>query len=174
MNHAYSPKRRSSASGFTLLEVLVVVVIVAVLAGIAAPGWLAFMNRQRTSTVKNDIAESLRQAQTNAIQLRSDRTITVLTNADLPSIQIAGLTEEIGSGIPPGTITLSTNRNSNAITFDYQGVPSNPGEIPFVITVRPSDSPADSQARQCVAVTTVLGNIKTANSGDDCDALLAL
>ena len=174
MNHAFSSKLRPSTSGFTLLEVLVVVIIVAILAGIAAPGWLAFMNRQRTSTVKNDIAESLRQAQTDAIQLRSNRNVTVLTNADLPTIQIAGLSEEVGSGIPPGTITLSTNRDSNEITFDYQGIPTNPGDVPFVITVRPSDSPADSQARQCVAVTTVLGNIKTANSGDGCDDLLAL
>jgi len=43
----------SSESGFTLIEVLVVVIIVGILGSIAAPGWLSFLERQRANSVKS-------------------------------------------------------------------------------------------------------------------------
>lgn len=36
-----------SKAGYSLIELLAVVVIIGVLAVIAAPGWIAFVNRQR-------------------------------------------------------------------------------------------------------------------------------
>ena len=60
--------KKNQAAGFTLIEVLVVIVIAAVLAAIAAPSWQGFLNRQRVSAVKSDLLQTLKNAQQNAIQ----------------------------------------------------------------------------------------------------------
>lgn len=172
MNPMIKKRADSSATGFTLIEVLAVVAMMAALAAIAAPGWLAYLNNQRARAVQNDLVEVLRQTQTKAVQLRSDRTTTIDVNANRPTAQIGGLVQELGAGIKDGTFTMLTNRPDNAITFDYLGLPTSPDTtIPFIVTILPANSPADSESRRCVAVATRLGAIKTAK-GSQCDVFL--
>ncbi|TAG52440.1 MAG: prepilin-type N-terminal cleavage/methylation domain-containing protein, partial [Oscillatoriales cyanobacterium] len=45
-NYKKTASRKKDA-GYTLLELLVVVIMLGILASIAAPGWLGFINRQR-------------------------------------------------------------------------------------------------------------------------------
>jgi prepilin-type N-terminal cleavage/methylation domain-containing protein len=55
-----------TTKGFTLLEILVAVVIIGILSAIAAPTWLAFLNRQRVNKVNDTILSALQEAQTQA------------------------------------------------------------------------------------------------------------
>src|SRR5690242_15567692 len=57
---------RAANSGFTLIELLVVIVMIAALAAIAAPGWGAFVNRQRVNKAQDRILAALQDAQTTA------------------------------------------------------------------------------------------------------------
>lgn len=52
--------------GFTIAEVMVVVLIIGILAGVAAPGWLAFTNRYRLRSSTDRIYQTMRKAQSNA------------------------------------------------------------------------------------------------------------
>jgi len=183
---------RKSDGGFTIIELLVIVIMLGILVGIAAPSWLAFINRQRVRTVNDRVFQSLRTAQSQAKRSKRDIIITFDTTVDPPIATIntnpptinasTGLpnpplrTETFNGGgeIKPGTIKLTVNTPagatapSNSIVFDYQG---NASTTPFVVTVAPANySKPDTSARQCARVETLIGGMRTAE-GNDCPTL---
>lgn len=183
--------KTNQTSGFTLIEVLVVVIIAGILAGIAAPGWLAFLNRQRVSTVKSELIQTLKNAQQDAIQKRLShdsktpaKGIKIEDSATVPTVVINGLTQTLGSDASrAGNLRLTSyvvtggtkDTTFDTIQFDYQGRPmvgksATPASfsttsLPFVISV----SAENSGVKQCVIVANLLGSIKTARDGA-CDA----
>ena len=175
---------RKRDAGFTIIELLVVVIMLGVLSAIAAPGWLGFINRQRVRTVNDRVFQSLRLAQSEAKRNKRDVTITFnyAPNAtpatDPPTVTINGNTQQLNAQgeIKPGTIALGTNApapSANSITFDYQGNvnqlpldPLSPNGRRFAATV----SVSGSGAKQCVFVETLIGGMRTAE-GNDCPTL---
>jgi len=170
---------RKGDGGFTLLEVVVTVLVLGILSSIAAPSWLAFINRQRVRTVNDRVFQSLRLAQSEAKRTKSDRVVAFNTPVtDPPTATIDSippnrnalgqlqplqiLTFDAGGEIKPGTIRLVSNANS--ITFDYLGRPST---AQFVVTVDPATSQLNSAARQCVRVETIIGGMRT-GEGAEC------
>ena len=58
------------ASGFSLVESMIVVAILAILAGLALPGFQDLLRRQRATTAMHQIATQLAQARNTAISRR--------------------------------------------------------------------------------------------------------
>ena len=180
---------RKGDKGFTIIELLIIVLMLGIFASIAAPSWLAFINRQRVRTVNDRVLQTLRTAQSEAKRSKRDIIITFDTTVDPPTATIdtnpqtinaiTGLpnpplrTETLnGEGeIKPGTIALtfnkpdSTNPKTSSLVFDYQG---NPSTTQFVVTVAPANSPPNSSAKQCARVETLIGGMRTAE-GTECN-----
>jgi len=163
---------RKSDGGFTILELLVIVLVLGLLSAIAAPSWLAFINRQRVRTVNDRVFQSLRLAQSEAKRTKRDITITFDTTVDPPQVKFdpplatGGSEQKLDAGgeIKPGTIALTFNKpdsnpKTSSLVFNYQG---NPSTTPFVVTVAPSGG----GAKQCAIVETIIGGMRTAEGKD--------
>ncbi|PSB24345.1 pilus assembly FimT family protein [Stenomitos frigidus] len=80
-------RSKRSIGGFTLIEMLVVIIVIGVLFAIAAPGWDTILSRQRVSAAREQIAQTIRVAQSDARRTRSPRAVVFdMSTASKPRI----------------------------------------------------------------------------------------
>jgi len=140
-------RRRRAIAGYTLIEVLVVLLIIAVLVAIAAPSWSALLNRQRVNAVRDEVSQVIRQTQAEAKRTKlarivvfdapadaaprvatqrqplgpDERTAPLLTPAEISALPVW---QELGRGeVKDGQVILETRPAgaSNQIVFDSNG-----------------------------------------------------
>ncbi|MEG4014330.1 MULTISPECIES: pilus assembly FimT family protein [unclassified Microcoleus] len=173
---------KKNDAGFTLIEVLIIVLILGIFASIAAPSWLGFINRQRVRTVNDRVFQTLRSAQSDAKRTKSDRVITFLptdpptatiNTVPAPTTPLQTVTFDAGGEIKAGQVKLTHNAVSltpaNSIVFNYQG---NVNELPpdpvdttkkrLVVTV----SAVNGGGKQCAIVETLIGGMRTAEGAE--------
>ncbi|MGI0489166.1 pilus assembly FimT family protein [Pantanalinema rosaneae CENA516] len=158
-------KFRSSTSGFTLLEVLVMVAIGGMILAIAAPVSSRMMNTQRLNVAQSELLQAMRQAQSQAKQSRSIW-VTSLRNhrgnvqwANHPANELPSEAQwkNLDTAIQIDTeTTLSQVNGLYRVQFNHEGrVNGQLGRITF-------SSKSGGTAKRCLVISTLLGAIRKA------------
>lgn len=66
LQQSHKTKRSTFDSGFSMLEVIVVMAIVGIIAAIAAPSWVSFSTTWKLNAAQDEVYQALRQAQAEA------------------------------------------------------------------------------------------------------------
>jgi len=140
---ACGDKVKVSTSGFTLIEVLVVVAMVGILSAIAAPSWLAFTNNQRLRAANGKVFSAINEAKSKAKTDKVTVTAEFRQNGDRAEYAIYKS--------PLGAIwqTLDDVTVSNSLVeVDFRG---NTKDVPTTVTV------TNGNQKRCTSVVTLLG-----------------
>jgi prepilin-type N-terminal cleavage/methylation domain-containing protein len=157
--------RNSSNSGFSLVEMLVVIFIIGILSAIAIPSWLSFVNTRRLNVAQDEIYRAMRQAQSQAkkqkltwqVSFRESNGIIqwAIHPATANAANINWNNLDANIRLDQET-TLEESNGVQQVQFDYKG-----NVIPPLGQITIYSSYA-GKVKRCVYISTILGAMRMA------------
>ncbi len=111
-------RARTKMTGFTLIELMIVVVLLAIFASIAIPSFTQFLANNRLQGAANELRSLLIAARTDAVTKRSP--VTVTENSGTWNASQGGA--DVRSLSVPSSVTATPSANS--LTFNADGTAS--------------------------------------------------
>ncbi|MHC5615216.1 MAG: pilus assembly FimT family protein [Nostoc sp.] len=157
---------KHSNSGFTLPEMLVVILLIGILATLGIPNWLAFVDTQRLNTARSEVHLAMRQAQRQSIKDKLTWQASFREQNGIVQWAVHPVTVNPSNAnwnnlhsnvrLDPET-TLQETNGIRQIQFDYRGNVKQPplGRITL-------SSKSGGKAKRCIFVSTILGAMRTA------------
>ncbi len=135
--------KKMKNNGFTLMELMIVIAIVAIMASIAIPNFIGWLPERRLDAGLQDVLQGLQKSRSRAIMLNrrvvvnfdaAAESFTAFVDEDASGGQDAGELTLVDSDMPAG-VDLTTNLVDAAavavaaVTFDNRGFPTASGTI---------------------------------------------
>lgn len=156
---------RDVAMGFTLIEKIAVVAIIAVLMAIAAPSWITFFSARSLNVAQDKVFQTIRLAQFRAEQTRSTWQVSIRTDSygfvqvaahpiNTPIEQILWYHLDPSIQLHPTEMTLYQTGGLYRVQFNHQGRVL--GQLGRVTLIRQNNL----QVKRCVTVSTLIGAVR--------------
>ena len=148
------PVRKQNDSGFTLIEIIVVTIIIGIVAAISAPNFFSLLQRNRVTEALNSIEGALREGQKQAER-----------DGELCDLTIDTANDQVSGNCLFNTRILDNNvqlhSNADTLSFSSKGTASaaNSG-VAITTAVMVVDIANETNSRKCLVVNS-LGIIKT-------------
>jgi prepilin-type N-terminal cleavage/methylation domain-containing protein len=149
--------KNSRQLGFTLIELLVVTLLISIMAAIASPGMLGFVNRSKVSSGHAKLQGALQQIQREAIKRGTDCSLTLPSTTSSTTPIILESTCLITGSETLEDVELRHNVTGNTITFNFKGERTG-GDVVIIVT-----HPDGDAFQKCIAVSQGLGLIRIGN-----------
>lgn len=125
--------------GFTLVELMVIVALVAIMAAIAVPSFTDFMKKNEVQAAADDITHLLQFARTQAINTRSSVTVTKDTTNHKWVVTVRSVESRVLS-YNPAKVYFDNNLTSNKLTFNPYGAADKLSKITICSTDKDKDN----------------------------------
>lgn len=162
---------KPSSSGFSLPEMLIVVLLIGILATLGIPNWLAFVETQRLKTAQNEIHLAMHQARSQASKEKltwqasfreQNGIIQWAVHPSTVNPSAANWNNLDANVRLDSETTLQLSNGIRKVQFDYRGNSQNLGRITL-------SSRSGGKVKRCVFISTILGTMRTAKEHTTAD-----
>ena len=129
--------KKKKNCGFTLMELMIVITIIAIMASIAIPNFIGWLPERRLDAGAQDILQGLQKSRSKAIMTNRNVIVTfdaaansfiAFVDEDASNDQSAGDLTIVNRTMPVG-VDLGVPDFGNTVTIDNRGLPSTSGTV---------------------------------------------
>jgi type II secretory pathway pseudopilin PulG len=189
INKTLKGRATTPAAGFTMIEILIIILIIGIFSAIVAPSWLMFINNQRLKVSLDRAYAAMELAQSNAKRDKiawqasfkqvGENVQVALHQADIPPAQVPAnqwknLEPQIQIDTAETTV-LKVNENNEQkesgtirrVMFNYRGCPVSRSDHDCTQTsIRAKGTltlyhPNLRNSQRCIIISTLLGHKRT-------------
>ena len=156
-------KLRMTSSGFTLIELMVTIAVLAIIIGIAAPSISTQLANQRVKSTTSTIANALKEAKVESILLRQN--VTVVYNNSTPKtikLQKANGDEISSYNVSDKSTVTQTITPSDVTSIVFQPNKKIANNATVIYTI--CDSGSTNETPKQVSLTNI-ANVNITNAG---------